>query len=780
MGITAIRRDYGVTPSMVRIETTDTLATVSTTGYITSQASEINQLNKGAFQWEVSDAVLVYAVNGVELYEISSDFASLIPISSGATGPYLEKALNLSDVSNVLESFNNLGLGSGETEVIADGDFLASVYELPVPCPNFVIATSSSPGLQIKLPVANIAESFTISQGPTIQALSTSGDSIEVIDQNDNPLFTLQPNDRVFFSLRDNSTAAGDWGIYPQTVTVNDRSGIVTVDQQNAYDFSATGNIDLDTDKHITYTATDAGFALPSMTAAQFDAIPNPPNALMAWASDSDRIRVQKSAPGAPVYDEVAYLTDIAAGVNDAVYGETHFQGNAVETVIAGVGVPLLIAGGYAAGDLLGFTELNGVLTYTDAPTRGVQIDASITATMNLSTADLTFTVFQNGVAVAKSAMSPSVDGVTPSPKSVSLNCLLQVNTGDTIALYVQNNTNTDNVLVQDLNLKVTAIGGVGGSGAGLDLEDAYTNGDGTMIMTTGKPLEFQSNDLLIDSNFNYRLTQIPAVDQIIGVEGAWSKDTGGTDRLYSNMQHLVKDPTAGSYAGGFSIGARRNYPVGAQGFNDVITYDGTTDILNFYNRASVGPTSRGVASTLFVVSNPKVSSVSAEELIWDDIRGQNVVEALSLDVGDVIEIDCYGRIQVQIADTAVITPSYWRVTFGGIIDVQTNYVNTTGFPLNFDGWFNWKLKIIRSNVNAGAQLNVSGSGIFTDTTGNFRPITWPNQVWTSGYVSGASYPINIYFNQGVATGTPGDLYQYPAFGCTVNQYSAGDNQPPF
>ena len=91
--------------------------------------------------------------------------------------------------------------------------------------------------------------------------------------------------------------------------------------------------------------------ALPSMTAAQFDAIPNPPNALMAWASDSDRIRVQKSAPGAPVYDEVAYLTDIAAGVNDAVYGETHFQGNAVETVIAGVGVPLLIAGGYAAAD---------------------------------------------------------------------------------------------------------------------------------------------------------------------------------------------------------------------------------------------------------------------------------------------------------------------------------------------------------------------------------------------------------------------------------------------
>jgi hypothetical protein len=107
MGITAIRRDYGVTPSMVRIETTDTLATVSTTGYIAAQAPEIDQLNKGAFQWEVSDAVLVYAVNGVELYEISSDFASLIPISSGITGPYLEKALNLSDVDNTLVSFKS-------------------------------------------------------------------------------------------------------------------------------------------------------------------------------------------------------------------------------------------------------------------------------------------------------------------------------------------------------------------------------------------------------------------------------------------------------------------------------------------------------------------------------------------------------------------------------------------------------------------------------------------------------------------------------------------------
>jgi hypothetical protein len=230
MGITAIRRDYGVTPSMVRIETTDTLSTVSTAGYIAAQAPEIDQLNKGAFQWEVSDAALVYAVDGVELYEISSDFASLIPISSGVTGPYLEKALNLSDVDNTLVSFNNLGLGSGETILINDGDFAAGVYELPVPCPNFVIVTSSSAGLQVKLPIANIDESFLISQGPTIQALSTSGDSIEIIDQNDVPLFVQAPDSRVFYTLTDASTAAGTWNIVPQTVTVNDKSGLVLLD----------------------------------------------------------------------------------------------------------------------------------------------------------------------------------------------------------------------------------------------------------------------------------------------------------------------------------------------------------------------------------------------------------------------------------------------------------------------------------------------------------------------------------------------------------------------
>lgn len=417
MGITAIRRDYGVTPSMVRIETTDTLATVSTTGYIAAQAPEIDQLNKGAFQWEVSDAVLVYAVDGVELYEISSDFASLIPISSGITGPYLEKALNLSDVDNTLVSFNNLGLGSGETILINDGDFAAGVYELPVPCPNFVIVTSSSAGLQVKLPIANIDESFLISQGPTIQALSTSGDSIEIIDQNDVPLFVQAPDSRVFYNLTDASTAAGTWGVVPQTVTVNDKSGIVLLD---------------DTDLPVTYAPSNY----------------SPTNAFL----DGTLEGIDNALS--------------SAGADDAVYGETYFQNNAIDTVIAGIGVPSVIGGAFSqSGDLFGFTEANGVLTYTDIPIRTVQIDVSLTATMNLSTADLTFTIYKNGAPVTKSAMTVSIDGVTPAPKTVSVNCLLEVANGDTIELYVTNNTNTDNVLVQDLNTKVTAIGGVGVAG---------------------------------------------------------------------------------------------------------------------------------------------------------------------------------------------------------------------------------------------------------------------------------------------------------------------------
>jgi hypothetical protein len=64
MAITAISRDWGIDPQIVRVVTTDTLATIIATGYITSQATAIAALNNGAFQWRADDEVLISYAGG--------------------------------------------------------------------------------------------------------------------------------------------------------------------------------------------------------------------------------------------------------------------------------------------------------------------------------------------------------------------------------------------------------------------------------------------------------------------------------------------------------------------------------------------------------------------------------------------------------------------------------------------------------------------------------------------------------------------------------------------
>lgn len=59
-GITNIARDWGFDPAIVRIATTDTLATITTTGYLLTQEAQIFAVNSGAFEWAVTDYVLVY------------------------------------------------------------------------------------------------------------------------------------------------------------------------------------------------------------------------------------------------------------------------------------------------------------------------------------------------------------------------------------------------------------------------------------------------------------------------------------------------------------------------------------------------------------------------------------------------------------------------------------------------------------------------------------------------------------------------------------------------
>lgn len=67
MAITDISRDWGVSPSIVRVTTTDNFATITAAEYLTTQEANIRALNKGSFNWATSDLVAI-VYNGGEDY----------------------------------------------------------------------------------------------------------------------------------------------------------------------------------------------------------------------------------------------------------------------------------------------------------------------------------------------------------------------------------------------------------------------------------------------------------------------------------------------------------------------------------------------------------------------------------------------------------------------------------------------------------------------------------------------------------------------------------------
>lgn len=85
MSITFISRDYGVNVSLVRVTSSDNLATCSAPGYLSAQVANLVVVNNGGFQWLSSDSVLVQASDGFRLFGISADLSSLVALSGDYT-----------------------------------------------------------------------------------------------------------------------------------------------------------------------------------------------------------------------------------------------------------------------------------------------------------------------------------------------------------------------------------------------------------------------------------------------------------------------------------------------------------------------------------------------------------------------------------------------------------------------------------------------------------------------------------------------------------------------
>lgn len=86
MAITSIRRDWNGEVDIVRMVTTDTLAAVATTGYLTAQIANLTLVNSGTWAWQANDMVLVSASDGLDFFTLSSDLASLVLYSTAGDG----------------------------------------------------------------------------------------------------------------------------------------------------------------------------------------------------------------------------------------------------------------------------------------------------------------------------------------------------------------------------------------------------------------------------------------------------------------------------------------------------------------------------------------------------------------------------------------------------------------------------------------------------------------------------------------------------------------------
>lgn len=80
MAIVTIKRDWIGAPSIIRIETTDSLAEVLAEGYLVSQKESIKNSNMGEFHWEITDTVLIAASDGKGMFSVDEEL-NLSPVA---------------------------------------------------------------------------------------------------------------------------------------------------------------------------------------------------------------------------------------------------------------------------------------------------------------------------------------------------------------------------------------------------------------------------------------------------------------------------------------------------------------------------------------------------------------------------------------------------------------------------------------------------------------------------------------------------------------------------
>ncbi len=120
MAITNLSTDWGVDPRIIRIVTTDDLAEITTPGYVTSEADNIELIQNGTFEWVSTDEVLISYADGQGFFTYDADTSAFVatPSSPGTLSSTLVQ--NHVFVGSALNVATDVAM-SGDVHIVANG-----------------------------------------------------------------------------------------------------------------------------------------------------------------------------------------------------------------------------------------------------------------------------------------------------------------------------------------------------------------------------------------------------------------------------------------------------------------------------------------------------------------------------------------------------------------------------------------------------------------------------------------------------------------------------------
>ena len=145
MAITFLNRITGATNNLVYMETTDSTATATASGYITAQLANITAINDGGWTWETNDLIILSASDGVSLVTINSTFTTLTALGSlspvvdvvttSSATPGTVRALTgkVVETATTMTSGNIVGVRGEADLVSASGGFVYGVQGKVIP-----------------------------------------------------------------------------------------------------------------------------------------------------------------------------------------------------------------------------------------------------------------------------------------------------------------------------------------------------------------------------------------------------------------------------------------------------------------------------------------------------------------------------------------------------------------------------------------------------------------------------------------------------------------------